>query len=100
MSTAFHIIAALGIFIFLSTVVLAAFARTFITNNSDVHIFRAVLVIGGIGFALGFPGRAFVGALSAHLSLDLSAAVGILVLIIRTVLIVLVIRRGGGISSL
>jgi O-antigen/teichoic acid export membrane protein len=99
-STAFHIFAAVGIFIFLSTVVLAAFARTFITNNSDVHIFRAVLVTVGIGFALGFPGRAFVGALSAHLRLDLCAAVSILVLIIRTTLIVVVIGRGGGIISL
>jgi O-antigen/teichoic acid export membrane protein len=99
-STAFHIFAAVGVFILLSTIVLAAFARTFITNDSDVHIFRAVLVIVGIGFALGFPGRAFVGALSAHLRLDLCAAVGILVLIIRTILIVVVIGRGGGIISL
>jgi O-antigen/teichoic acid export membrane protein len=99
-STAFHIFAAVGLFIFLSTLVLALVARTFITTDSDVHIFRAVLVIVGIGFALGFPGRAFVGALSAHLRLDLCAAVSILVLIIRTTLIVVAIRRGGGIIAL
>jgi O-antigen/teichoic acid export membrane protein len=99
-STAFHIFAAVGLFIFLSTLVLALAARAFITTDSDVHIFRAVLMIVGIGFALGFPGRAFVGALSAHLRLDLCAAVSILVLIIRTTLIVVVIGRGGGIISL
>jgi O-antigen/teichoic acid export membrane protein len=59
-----------------------------------------VLVIVGIGFALGFPGRAFVGALSAHLRLDLCAAVTIFVLVIRTTLIVVVIGKGGGIISL
>jgi O-antigen/teichoic acid export membrane protein len=54
----------------------------------------------GIGFALGFPGRAFIGALSAHLRLDLCAAVTILVLFIRAGFIVVVIGEGGGIVSL
>ncbi len=99
-STAFHIFAAIGLFILFSTLALALLARNFITIDSDIHAFRTVLVIVGIGFALGFPGRAFVGALSAHLRLDLCAAVAILVLFIRTTLIVVVIGKGGGIISL
>lgn len=99
-STAFYIFACLGALILLFTVVLASAASLFISNRSDVHAFRNVLLITGVGFAFGFPGRAFIGALSAHLRLDLSAAISILVLVVRTVLIVAVIGHGGGIVAL
>lgn len=99
-STAFYVFACLGLIILLITVVLASFCGFFIANAADAHLFRAVLLIMGLGFAFGFPGRAFVGAICAHLRLDLAAAVGLFVLVLRTGLIVAVIGHGGGVISL
>ena len=99
-STAFYIFAGLGLLILAITVLLCSFAGLIISNPADAHLFRTVLLLMGIGFALGFPGRAFVGAICAHLRLDLCAAVGIAVLVLRTALIVAIIDRGGGIVSL
>lgn len=99
-STAFYTLACLGLVILLITAVLASFAGVFISNPADAHLFRTVLLLMGIGFAVGFPGRAFLGAICAHLRLDLYAAVGLAVLFVRTALIVAIIGQGGGIISL
>jgi O-antigen/teichoic acid export membrane protein len=99
-STAFYIFTFLGVAVLLITTLLAVFAPYFIVNSADAHLFRTVLLITGVGFAFGFPGRAFIGAICAHLRLDLCAAVTLFVLAIRTTLIVVVIGHGGGIVSL
>ena len=99
-STAFYIFALIGMFIFVLTLIVAWFAPAFISSPQDIRLFRTVLALMGVGFAVGFPGRTFVGAISAHLRLDLTAGVSVLVLIVKTILIVLVIGRGGGIVSL
>ena len=82
------------------TIVVAAVSPLFIRNAADIGVFRKVLVIMGLGFALGFPGRAFMGGVYAHLRNDLIALVGILGLILRTSLIVLVLVKGKGIIGL
>jgi len=99
-STAFFAFAALGLAITLITVVVALFSHVFIRSSSDASVFRAVLLIMGCGFAVGFPGRAFVGALSAYLRWDLISSIGVGVLLFRTVIIVAVINAGWGIVSL
>lgn len=100
LSTALVAFAGLGLIALAITVVVAACCPLFIKNASDAGLFRAVLVIMGVGFALGFPGRAFMGAVYAHLRIDLGSAVSILVLIIRTSLIVVVILAGWGLIAL
>jgi O-antigen/teichoic acid export membrane protein len=99
-STAFYIFAGLGLLILAISVVIALLAGLFISDPADAHLFRTVLLLMGTGFAFGFPGRAFLGALCAHLRLDLVAIVGIAVLFVRTALIVVIIGRGGGIVAL
>jgi O-antigen/teichoic acid export membrane protein len=99
-STAFFAFTVLGLVIFALTIVFASLARFFITSASDLSLFRIVLLLMGAGFAVGFPGRAFMGAISAHLRFDLGASIGILVLILRTTMIVIIIGGGGGVVSL
>jgi O-antigen/teichoic acid export membrane protein len=99
-STAFYTFAGLGGVILLITIVLAGIAHIFVTSPSDAALFQKVVLITGIGFATGFPGRAFLGALSAHLRWDLISAIGLANLLLRTGLIVFVISAGGGLVSL
>lgn len=100
LSTAVVAFAVLGLIALAITILVAACCPLFIPNPADAGVFRAVLVIMGINVAFGFPGRAFVGAVNAHLRNDLSALVTIFVSILRTSLIVGVILKGGGLISL
>ncbi len=100
LSTAVVAFAGLGLIALVITVVVALCCPLFVKNASDIGVFRWVLVILGIGFAFGFPGRAFMGAVYAHLRIDLNSSVSIVVLILRTVLTVFVIMRGKGLVGL
>jgi len=99
-STSFFTFTALGLISFLISLTVAAFSGMIVHNREDLLNFRIVLLMLGAGAAIGFPGRAFVGAISAHLRFDLMSFAGIAILIIRTVLIVLVVGNGGGIIAL
>lgn len=100
LSTAFCAFSVLGMGILILTATLAFFARFITHSANDLFLFRALLLMMGAGFAVGFPGRAFMGALSAHLRFDLGASISILILAFRTVLILVIIGRGAGILSL
>lgn len=99
-STSFFAFSLIGLLILLLTVILAFFAKAFIATAADVLLFRKVLVIMGVGVAVGFPGRAYLGAISAHLRWDLISLVGIVVLAIRTSLTVTAVLAGGGLVSI
>jgi len=100
LSTAVVAFSGLGLVALAITAIVAVCSPLFVHNPADVAVFRKVLVIMGLGFALGFPGRAFMGGVYAHLRNDLVAIVGIVGLILRTTLIVLVITQGKGIVGL
>jgi O-antigen/teichoic acid export membrane protein len=99
-STSFYVFAALGGVILLITIVLAGLAHRFISVGSDAILFRKVILITGLGFAIGFPGRAFLGAMSAHLRWDLISITNQSALLLRAGLIVTVIKAGGGLVAL
>jgi O-antigen/teichoic acid export membrane protein len=99
-STAFYAFAMLGMAVFVLTVAVAYLSKFYIASASDISLFRKVLLITGAGFAVGFPGRAFMGATAAHLRFDITASIGILVLIARSALILAIIGGGGGVVSL
>jgi O-antigen/teichoic acid export membrane protein len=100
LSTAVVAFTGLGLVALAITALVATFAPMFISAPGDVHVFRVVLLTMGVGFALGFPGRALMGAVGAHLRNDLVSIVGIIVLIIRTTLIVLAVGNGKGLVAL
>lgn len=99
-STAFYLFAAIGSVILLATIVVAGLAQQFISVPSDAILFRKVIVITGLGFATGFPGRAFLGGLSAHLRWDVISITNQTAVLLRTGLIVGVIEAGGGLVAL
>jgi O-antigen/teichoic acid export membrane protein len=100
LSTAVVAFAGLGVIALAATILVAAFCPLFIANSADTRLFRIVVALVGLGFALGFPGRAFMGGLYAHLRNDLISLVGIFILILRTALIVLLVLKGEGIIGL
>jgi O-antigen/teichoic acid export membrane protein len=98
-STSFFVFAALGGVVLLVAAVLAGFAHHFIAVATDAALFRKVILITGLGFAVGFPGRAFLGALSAHLRWDLISITNQMALLMRAGLIVAVIEVGRGLIA-
>ena len=99
-STSFFAFGVLGSIILVVTFLLAFLSHLFVHDAAQAALFRNVLLIMGIGAAIGFPGRAFLGALSAHLRWDLISIIGLSTLLLRTAIIVAAIEAGGGLVAL
>jgi O-antigen/teichoic acid export membrane protein len=99
-SLSFFLFAGIGVIILLVSVVVAFLAHRLVNNAAQATVLRDALLIMGVGFAIGFPGRAFVGALSAHLRWDLLTLIGLAGLVLRTVLIVAAIKTHGGLVAI
>ena len=99
-STSIYAFSIAGVFVFLFTLVIAAASRKLIGDSPDLPVFRTVLLLVGAGSAFGFPGRAMVGAISAHLRWDAISAIAIVTLVFRSLLIIFSLSKGGGLVSL
>jgi O-antigen/teichoic acid export membrane protein len=99
-STSVYAFSVGGFLVFLVTLVIAAISRKLIGNSPDLPAFRTVLLLVGVGSAFGFPGRALVGAISAHLRWDLISGISILTLGFRTLLVIVALLKGGGLVAL
>ena len=93
-STALVAFTVLGLTALAITVVLAGYCPLYVKQASEVGAVRTVLIILGLGCAIGFPSRVFLGAVNAHLRIDLNAAVTLLILVLRTLLTVAVVLQG------
>jgi O-antigen/teichoic acid export membrane protein len=99
-SVSFFVFAAIGVVIFLISGVIAFVAHRFVADAGQATVIRDSVLIMGVGFAIGFPGRAFLGAISAHLRWDLLSGIGLVALVVRTALIVAVIESHGGLVAI
>ncbi|MBV9483875.1 MAG: polysaccharide biosynthesis protein [Acidobacteria bacterium] len=99
-STAFFVFAFIGAIILVSSIVVALMADRFVSVSADAVLFRKVVLITGAGFAIGFPGRAFLGALSAHLRWDVIAVINQCALLLRTAVFIVIIEAGLGLVAL
>lgn len=100
LSTSFYLFTVIGIVVLVVTVVLAMVSSWLVRDPADAAIFRDVLIIVGIGCAISFPGRIFIGALSAHLRWDLITIGSLAIFVLRTGLIILAVLKGYGIVLL
>jgi O-antigen/teichoic acid export membrane protein len=99
-SAAMQLYTALGIAILAFTLGVAFLAPMFAHEPQEAFLFRKVVVILGLSFALSFPVRAYSGLLTAELRLDVLAATEILCLVLRTGLVVAVLGSGHKIVAL
>ena len=68
--------------------------------GTDPAVFRRVLALAGLAFAVGFPTRAFAGLAQAALRYDIPAGLELLGLAVRTTAIVLLLHSGWSIDGL
>lgn len=101
-NTALSIFTAVGILSLIISVLIAYIIPITIKNLTyqDIEMFRKLIIILGINFAIGFPLRIFSGILVANMRYDLSSGVDFAKLVIRTLLIVVCLKKGNGIIAL
>ncbi len=99
-NTALRVQLMLGGIALLVTAAIAAAAPLFCHSPEDAALFWRVIAILGVSVALGFPMRAYGGVLEAQLRFDIQSGVGLFALILRTVLTVWAILKGGELLSL
>ncbi len=99
-NTSLAIFAILG-FIILFFSFIVAFAVPFLIKNiTEIDLFRKIVLILGLNFAVGFPLRVFSGILTANIRYDLSTAIELIKLTLRTILIIILLKSGHGIIAL
>ncbi len=96
-STSFYIFSMIGLIILLVTIILSLVSGYFVINRDDIPIIRLGLLSLGVGIGLTFPFRIFIGVIQANLRFDVTRYIEIVEIIIRTILIVMVLRLNGGI---
>jgi O-antigen/teichoic acid export membrane protein len=99
-NTAIYIFAILGIMAFILSIFIAYFVPALIKNISEILVFRTVIIILGMSFAIGFPMRIFNGILTANLRYELSTTVELIKLFLRTALVIVFLKMGHGVIAL
>jgi O-antigen/teichoic acid export membrane protein len=99
-STSFYIFAAMGAAGIVLTIVFVASVAHFVPDPSDRRIFRLIVLLLGLNYALDFPVRAFTAVFSSNLREDISFGIAFVKTLITTGLIVVAIENQGGIVSL
>lgn len=99
-NTSLLIFSLIGVFALLISGGIAFLVPLIIKNVTEVSLFRKVVFILGMNFALGFPLRVFSGVLYAHVRYDLNAIIELVKLTLRTILIIIFLKRGYGIVAL
>lgn len=99
-NTAFAIFTILGFVTLILSFIVAFIFPLLIKNISEVNLFRNIIFILGLNFAIGLPLRVFSGILTAEIRYDLSTAVELIKLALRTTLIIIFLKAGQGIMAL
>ena len=100
LNTSLVIFSILGIMSFLFSTIIAIFLPFLINNITEPILFRKIILILGMNFAIALPMRVFFGVIYANLRYDISAVIEILKLVLRTVLVILFFKLGFGIMAL
>ncbi len=90
----------IGLFTLFISFVVSFISPLFMKNIAEVVIFRQVIIVLGCSFAIGLPMRVFSGILTAHLRYDLNTIVTMSKLLIRTILVVIFLKKGYGVLAL
>jgi len=78
----------------------AAVLIPFWPGLKDAALLAKVVLIFSMSVAISFPLRVFVGILNAHLSFDKTAALDLTTLLLRTIVAVIVLKKGYGVVGL
>jgi O-antigen/teichoic acid export membrane protein len=99
-SGAFAVFSLLGLLSLLASLAIAfSFNDIFNTPLGD-NTAAAVVILAGINLAVTFPALVFIGVLRGYQRYDIDASITALTIIARSLLVVVLIRRGYGIMAL
>ena len=98
-ATAFYLTCGLGLLAATATFGLAAAAGWFVEDFSDLRVFRVLLILVGMNFAVEFPVRVFNSVLGANLRFDIRTSVAIAKNLVTAGLIVAVLKAGHGVVA-
>ncbi len=99
-NTVFVIFSAVAVVIVLASIVLATFAyKVFRVPPEYYSELRILLILVGANLALSFPFGVFGGVINALQRFDINNYIGISALAIRTAIIVVVLKSGGGLVA-
>jgi O-antigen/teichoic acid export membrane protein len=93
-NTALRLLSAVGAVALVVTVLLAFLARSLAKNPSDAAVLWKLIVILGVYTALLFPSRVLQGTLEAQLRYDQTAIIDWLTLVLKTALLIVILRHG------
>lgn len=94
------VFSALGAAGLLATVLISTIGPMFLQDSNDTSIFRIVILLMGVSVSLAFPFHVLTGLLTANLRYDQVSYLQLAKLILRSSLIVIVLRRGHSIVAL
>jgi O-antigen/teichoic acid export membrane protein len=98
-NTSFFIFLIIGFISFLVTIIIVFLAPLFVKSPEDINLFRYVIILYGVSLAAGFPIRAFWGVFSSHLRYKETILIDIINVIIKSGLIIIVLKLGYGIIA-
>lgn len=99
-NAAFRIQSFLGCVALFVTALLAVAAPWFCSTHEDAVTFTKVIAILGASMAISFPPKAYSGILDAQLRFDISSALAIVGVLLRTGLSAFAVIEGGGLLAL
>lgn len=99
-STSFGLFSGISGLALLVTLAVSASAPLIIENQSEIALFRKIILLMGVTVAAGFPFRVFNGVLASHLRHDNLAVISIVRTLGANALIYFLLSRGGGILTL
>jgi len=100
LNTALAIFTIIGFVTLFFSFIIAFAVPLLIKNITEVSLFRKIVLILGLNFAIGFPLRVFSGILTANIRYDLSTAIELIKLALRTIFIIVLLKAGQGIMAL
>ena len=99
-NTTLMVFLALSTLIAAVTVILVYNLNLFIKDPAELELIQKCLLIMGIGFALEFPFRVFLGVASAYLRFDAISLANIITVVTRALMIVYFLKGGHGLLAL
>ncbi len=96
-ASAFWLCVAGGAAVFAAAGATALLAPPFSSHPAEAEALRNVVLVMGAGLAVSFPGRAFLGVLTAHVRYDTASAARVCVVLLRVAAVLFALNRGAGI---
>lgn len=98
-STAFYLTLILALIAVVATIIMILVAPVVVESKESLRVFRLLLIIMGINFAIEFPVRVFNAVLGANLRFDLSTLISIIKNIAIAVMVIFVLKSGYGVVA-